>query len=55
MLHEYIYVFPEEIPGLPPTRDIDFSIEPMPRVVPTSKLPYRMSTSELVELKIQLK
>jgi hypothetical protein len=48
-------VFPEEILGLPPRRDIDFSIELAPGVVPVSKTLYRMSTPELVELKLQLK
>jgi hypothetical protein len=50
ILREYKYVFPEEIPGLPPRRDIDFSIEFVPGVVPVSRTPYRMSTPELVEL-----
>jgi hypothetical protein len=47
-------MFPEELPGLPPRRDIDFSIELTPGVVPTSRMPYRMRTPEMVELKIQL-
>ena len=37
-------VFPEEVPRLPPKRDIDFSIELVPREVPMSREPYRMST-----------
>ena len=48
-------MFPEEVPGLPPRRDIDSSIEVTLGMVPTSRTPYRMSTSELVELKLQLK
>jgi hypothetical protein len=55
ILREYRDVFPEEVPGLPPRRDIDFSIEFAPGVVPMSRTPYRMSTPELVELKLQLK
>jgi hypothetical protein len=55
ILREYKYVFPEEVPGLPPRRDIDFSIELVPGAVPMSRTPYRMSTPELVELKLQLK
>jgi hypothetical protein len=55
ILREYRDVFPEEVPGLPPRRDIDFSIELTPGVVPVSRTPYRMSTPELVELKLQLK
>jgi hypothetical protein len=55
ILREYKYVFPEEVLGLPLRRDIDFSIELAPGVVPTSRMPYRMSTPELVEIKLQLK
>jgi hypothetical protein len=54
-LREYRDVFLEEVPGLPPRRDIDFSIELAPGVVPVSRTPYKMSTPELVELKLQLK
>jgi hypothetical protein len=38
------YVFPKEVPGLPLKRDLDFSIELVPRAVPTLKVPYKMST-----------
>jgi hypothetical protein len=48
-------VFPKEVPCLPPRRDIDFSIELVSRAVPMSRAPYRMSTLEIVELKLQLK
>jgi hypothetical protein len=47
-------VFPEEVPGLPPRRDIDFSIELVPGAVLMSRAPYGMSTPEIVELKLQL-
>jgi hypothetical protein len=55
VLWEFKDVFLEEVPGLPPKRDLDFSIDLVPGAVPTSKVPYRMSTPELVELKVQLK
>jgi hypothetical protein len=55
ILREYKDVFPKEVSGLPPRRDIDFSIELVPGVVPMSRTPYRMSTPELVDLKMQLK
>jgi hypothetical protein len=45
-------VFPEEVPGKPPKRDIDFSIELVRGAVPMSKKPYSMSTLELVEFKL---
>ena len=54
VLDEFPDVFPEEIPGLPPQREIDFSIELLPGSTPVSKVPYRMSIPELTKLKIQL-
>jgi hypothetical protein len=53
VLQEFEDVF-QEIPGLPPRREIDFSIDLVPRVAPVSKTPYRMSTPELKELQMQL-
>ena len=47
-------MFPDEIPRLPPKRDIDFTIELVPEAAPVSKAPYRMSTPEMLELKMQL-
>ena len=47
-------VFPEELPGLPPDREIEFEIEFLPRTVPISKAPYRITLAELKELKQQL-
>jgi hypothetical protein len=54
VLEDFEYVF-KEVPGLPPMRDIDFSINLMPGVALVSKNPYRMSTPELKELQMQLK
>ena len=47
-------VFPEELPGFPPHREIEFSIEVVPGATPTSITPYRMAPLELKELKLQL-
>jgi len=55
ILKEFEDVFPEEIPGLPPKRDIDFTIDLVPGAVPASKAPYRLNILELGELKAQLK
>ena len=52
VLQEFKDVFPDEIPGLPPKRDIDFTIELVPRATPVSRTPYKMSTPELLELKM---
>ena len=54
VLQEFKDVFPGEIPGLPPKRDIDFTIELVPEAAPVSKTPYRMSTQEILYLKMQL-
>ncbi|XP_073314733.1 uncharacterized protein [Primulina huaijiensis] len=51
---EFPDVFPEEIPGFPPQREIDFNIELMPGTTPISRAPYRMAPAELKELKEQL-
>jgi hypothetical protein len=51
---DYPDVFPEELLGMPPDRDIEFAIELQPRTVPISKRPYRMPPAELAELKKQL-
>jgi hypothetical protein len=53
VLKEFKDVF-QEVPGLPPKRDIDFSINLMPGAAPVLKAPYRMSTPELKELQLQL-
>ena len=44
-------VFPEELPGMPPDRDIEFLIELLPGIGPISKRPYRMPTKYLEEIK----
>ncbi|XP_055803255.1 uncharacterized protein LOC129872324 [Solanum dulcamara] len=47
-------VFPENLPGLPPEREVEFLIELIPGSTPISITPYRMSPAELKELKTQL-
>jgi hypothetical protein len=51
---EYPDVFPDELPGMPPDRDVEFVIELQPGNAPISKRPYRMPPKELAELKNQL-
>ena len=51
---EYEDVFSNELPGLPPHRDVDFTIELYPDTSPISMTPHRMTTAELQELKVQL-
>ena len=54
IMDEYADVFPNEIPKLPPSRDIDFSIDLILGVGPVSVAPYRMAPTELEELKKQI-
>ncbi|GJV11617.1 putative reverse transcriptase domain-containing protein [Tanacetum coccineum] len=54
VVREFADVFPDELPGLPPAREIEFGIELIPGAEPISKAPYRMAPIELKELKEQL-
>jgi hypothetical protein len=51
---EYLDVFPDDLPGMPPDRDVEFVIELQPGTTPISKRSYRMPPKELAELKSQL-
>jgi hypothetical protein len=51
MVRDYPDVFPEELPGMPPDRDVEFIIDLLPRIGPIAKRPYRMSVDELAKLK----
>ena len=51
---EYEDVFPDELPGLPSHRDVDFVIELHPGMSPISMTPHRMTPVELQELKVQI-
>ena len=52
--YEFSDVFSEDLPGLPPPREVEFSIDLCPDAVPHSKTPYQMSPVELRELKKQV-
>ncbi|XP_061351788.1 uncharacterized protein LOC133296747 [Gastrolobium bilobum] len=54
VVNEFVEVFPDEIPRLPPHREIEFPIELLPGVRPISIAPYRMAPLELRELKKQI-
>lgn len=51
---EFPDVFPKELTGMPPKRDVEFFIQLEPRTSPISKPPYKMAPKELEELKKQL-
>jgi hypothetical protein len=54
VVREFPDVFPEDLPGLPPERDVEFVIELQPGTAPISRRSYRMAPKELAELKTQL-
>jgi hypothetical protein len=54
VVREFADVFPDELPRMPPDRDVKFVIELQPGTTPISKRPYRMPPKELAELKTQL-
>jgi hypothetical protein len=47
---EFLDVFPEELLGIPPDREIEFMIELVPGIAPIFKRPYRMAANQLAEL-----
>ncbi|GMJ13693.1 hypothetical protein HRI_005038600 [Hibiscus trionum] len=54
IIRDFPDVFPEELPGLPPVREVEFGIEVQPGTTPISIAPYRMAPMELKELKAQI-
>ena len=54
MVNEFVSVFLEDLPGLPPNCEVTFKIEVLPRTTPISKAPYLMAPTELKELQNQL-
>jgi hypothetical protein len=47
-------IFPEDLPGMPPNRDVEFTTELQPGTTPISRRSYKMTPKELAELKVQL-
>src|ERR671932_1100588 len=54
VVSEYPEVFPEELPGLPPVREVEFKIELVPGATPVAKAPYRLAPSEIREVMTQI-
>ena len=54
VVRDFLDVFPEELPGMPPEREVEFVIDLLAGTAPISKRPYIMSIEELQELKKQL-
>ncbi|GKF37578.1 hypothetical protein Tco_0114336 [Tanacetum coccineum] len=55
VVRDFSEVFPEDLPGLPPTRQVEFHIELIPGAAPVSCAPYRLTPAEMKELAEQLK
>ncbi|GJZ54263.1 putative reverse transcriptase domain-containing protein [Tanacetum coccineum] len=55
VVRDFPKVFPDDLSGLPPIREIEFRIELIPRATPVAKSPYRLAPSEMEELSGQLK
>ncbi|GJX66319.1 putative reverse transcriptase domain-containing protein [Tanacetum coccineum] len=55
IVQDFPEVFPEDLPGLPPTRQVEFQIDLIPGAAPVARAPYRLAPSEMKELSEQLK
>ncbi|GKD69146.1 hypothetical protein Tco_1323236 [Tanacetum coccineum] len=54
VIHDFLEVFPEELPGLPPPRQVEFRIDLVSGAAPVARTPYRLAPSEMKELSVQL-
>ncbi|GJX59692.1 putative reverse transcriptase domain-containing protein [Tanacetum coccineum] len=54
VVKEFPKVFPKDLPGLPPVRQVEFQIDLIPRATPVVRAPYRLAPSEMQELSDQL-
>ncbi|GJY83995.1 hypothetical protein Tco_0497371 [Tanacetum coccineum] len=54
VVKEFPDVFPEDLPGIPPVRQVEFQIDLIPKVAPVARTPYRLVPSEKQELSNQL-
>ncbi|GJZ84400.1 putative reverse transcriptase domain-containing protein [Tanacetum coccineum] len=54
IVQDFPKVFPEDLPGLPPTRPVEFQIDLIPEAAPVARAPYRLAPSEIKELSKQL-
>nr|GFD21414.1 putative reverse transcriptase domain-containing protein [Tanacetum cinerariifolium] len=55
IIHDFPEVFPEDLPGLPPIRPVEFQIDLVPSATPVARAPYRLAPSVMKELAEQLK
>ncbi|GJT14046.1 putative reverse transcriptase domain-containing protein [Tanacetum coccineum] len=50
IVRDFLEVFPEDLPGLPPTRQVEFQIDLVPGVAPVARAPYRLAPSEMKDV-----
>ena len=54
VVKDHLEVFPDDFPGLPPPRHVEFQVDLVPGVALVSKAPYRLAPAEMQELSSQL-
>ncbi|GKC80651.1 hypothetical protein Tco_1131425 [Tanacetum coccineum] len=54
VIRDFPEVFPEELPGLPPPKQVEFRIDLVPEAAPVARAPYRLAPSEMKELSVHL-
>ncbi|GJT57544.1 hypothetical protein Tco_0992598, partial [Tanacetum coccineum] len=54
VVREFPKVFPKDLPGLPPVRQVEFQVDLIPRTAPVARAPYRLAHSKMQELSNQL-
>ncbi|GJX32393.1 putative reverse transcriptase domain-containing protein [Tanacetum coccineum] len=54
IVRDFLEVFPEDLPGLPPARPVEFQIDLIPGAAPVARAPYRLAPSKMKELSEQL-
>nr|GFD08739.1 putative reverse transcriptase domain-containing protein [Tanacetum cinerariifolium] len=54
IVQEFSEVFPEDLPGLPPARQVEFQVDLVPGAAPVARAPYRLAPAEMQELSTQL-
>ncbi|GKG35728.1 hypothetical protein Tco_0440882, partial [Tanacetum coccineum] len=55
IVQDFLVVFPEDLLGLPPTRQVEFQIDLIPGAAPVARMPYQLAPFEMKELSEQLK
>ncbi|GKG18116.1 hypothetical protein Tco_0372414, partial [Tanacetum coccineum] len=55
IIRDFPEIFPEDLPGLPPTQQVEFQINLIPGVAPVARAPYQLALSEMKELSDQMK